>query len=193
MRESVFLPRDLEDKVDRELESGERIEWLQMPVPCFFTPGATVGFLFAIPWTGFAIFWMCGAAGFKIPDFESGMDLFPLFGLPFVLIGLAMLSSPLWVYRGFLRTVYVITNKRAITFQGGRVTTIRSYRPEKLQDVYRTERRDGTGDIIIRRDRWRDSDGDRQSQQLGFFRIRNPREVEQMLRRLAEQVPRPTH
>ena len=30
------------------------------------------------------------ASGFKIPDFKEGFDLFPLFGVPFVLIGLAM-------------------------------------------------------------------------------------------------------
>ena len=131
---------------------------------------------------------MCGASGFKIADFKEGFDLFPLFGIPFVLIGLGMLSSPLWAYRKALQTVYVITDRRAITFDGGWSTTIRSYPPEKLQEIYRKEKRDGSGDVIIARRAWRDSDGDRRSEELGFLRIRDPKEIEQMLRTLAEQA-----
>src|ERR1035441_4253134 len=43
------VPHELRDKVDRELESGEQVQWLQMPVPRYFTPAATAGFLFGIP------------------------------------------------------------------------------------------------------------------------------------------------
>src|SRR2546422_6712934 len=31
------VPHQLREKVDRELESGEHVEWLQMPVPRYFT------------------------------------------------------------------------------------------------------------------------------------------------------------
>ena len=185
MRTNTLVPRPLQDLVDRELESGERVEWMDMPIPRFFTPASTAAFLFAIPWTAFAIFWMCGAAGFKMPDFTKGFDLFPLFGVPFVLIGMAMLSTPVWTYRKSFNTVYMITNRRAVTFEGGRATTIRSYPPDKLQDIFRKERRDGTGDVVIARRAWRDSDGDRHTEELGFLRVRNPQEVEQMLRKLA--------
>ena len=185
MRTNTLVPRPLQDLVDRELESGERVEWMDMPIPRFFTPASTAAFLFAIPWTAFAVFWMCGAAGFKMPDFTKGFDLFPLFGVPFVLIGMAMLSTPVWTYRKSFNTVYMITNRRAVTFEGGRATTIRSYPPDKLQDIFRKERRDGTGDVVIARRAWRDSDGDRHTEELGFLRVRNPQEVEQMLRKLA--------
>jgi hypothetical protein len=40
--------------VDRELESGECVEWIYMPIPRYFTGAATGAFLFAIPWTAFA-------------------------------------------------------------------------------------------------------------------------------------------
>ncbi len=170
MRSDRIIPRRLQEKVDHELESGERIVWIDMPIPRFFTPAATGAFLFGIPWTAFAVFWMCGASGFKIPDFREGFDLFPLFGIPFVLIGFGMLSSPLWAYRKTFKTVYVITDRRAITFDGGWSTTIRSHPPEKLQEIYRKEKRDGSGDVIIACRAWRDSDGEG----LGFSRIRNP-------------------
>ncbi|MGI5869849.1 MAG: hypothetical protein ACOX9C_10465 [Kiritimatiellia bacterium] len=189
MRTNASIPRHLQEKVNREMESGERVEWIDMPIPRFFTPAATGAFLFGIPWTAFAVFWICGACGFELPDFsKGGASFFPLFGVPFVLIGFAMLSSPLWAHRRAFKTVYVITNKRAITFDGGWTTTIRSYPPEKLTEVYRKERRDGTGDVIIDHRAWRDSEGSRQAEDLGFLRVRNPKGVEQMLKKLAEQA-----
>jgi hypothetical protein len=188
------IPQQLDAEVRRELEPGEVIRWIEQPIPRYFTPKAKGFFLFGIPWTAFAIFWTFGAAGFKIPDFSEGMqgfEFFPLFGLPFILIGLGMLSTPLWAYRKALRTMYVITDRRAITFDGGRSMTIRSYPPPKLQDVYRKEKRDGTGDVIISIRAWRDSDGDRQSEELGFLRVRDAKNVERMLKELTEQKPAP--
>src|SRR2546422_9237203 len=86
------VPHQLREKVDRELESGEHVEWLQMPVPRYFTPAATAGFLFGIPWTAFAIFWTAGAAwGTSNVGGPGFFSAFPLFGLPFILIGLGML------------------------------------------------------------------------------------------------------
>ncbi len=106
MRRNLQNPRHLQEKVARELETGEKVEWIDMPVPRFFTPFSTSAFLFAIPWTAFAIFWVCGASGFKIPDFSQGFDLFPLFGVPFILVGLGMLSSPLWAIQKSLQDAF---------------------------------------------------------------------------------------
>ena len=159
-----------------------------MPVPRFFTPLATGTFLFGLPWTAFAIFWTAGAAFATRSSGGAGPPWpFALFGVPFILVGFAMLSSPIWAYRKALTTVYVITDKRAMTFEGGWSTTIRSYPPDRLQEICRRERRDGTGDVLIARRAWRDSDGDRQSEELGFLRIGDPKEVERMLKELAEQ------
>ena len=57
--------------------------------------------------------------------FDGGMDFprdqmpfqlisicFPLFGLPFVLIGLGMLTAPHWAKRKALRTAYAVTDRR---------------------------------------------------------------------------------
>jgi hypothetical protein len=181
------IPHDLREKVDRELDSGEHVMWSQMPVPRYFTPGSTAACLFGIPWTAFAIFWTTGAAwGSSKVENAGFFRAFPLFGVPFILIGFGMLLSPVWAYRKALRTVYVVTNRRAITFDGLRTTTVRSYPPERLKDVYRKERKDGTGDVIIARRAWRDSEGTSQSEELGFLRIRDPKTVEAMLRKLAQ-------
>jgi hypothetical protein len=189
MLSNRHIPPHLQSKVDRELDSGESIEWIEMPIPRFFTPIATGGFLFGIPWTAFAISWTAAAAWGTSRD-GAGVDVgFALFGVPFILVGFCMLSSPIWAYRKALHTVYVITNRRAITFDGGMSMTIRSYTPDRLHDIYRKEKRDGTGDVVIARRAWRDSDGDRQSEELGFFRVRDPKTIESMLRKLAEKGP----
>jgi hypothetical protein len=127
--------------------------------------------------------------GFSLPDLSEGIegsDFFPLFGVPFILIGLGMLSSPLWAYRKALNTVYVITDRRAISIDGGWSTTIRSHNPSGLKEVFRRERKNGLGDVVIAGRAWRDSDGDLHLQEIGFFNIRDAKSVEQMLKDLAE-------
>jgi hypothetical protein len=183
-----MIPMALQDRILRELEPGESVSWSGMPKPVYFNAGTTAAFLFAIPWTAFALFWMAGAARFQIPQFNQGADLFPLFGIPFVLVGFGMLSAPLWHYRSTQHTVYVITDRRAITLDGGWSITIRSYPPEKLNDVFRREHRDGTGDVIISHHAWRDSDGDKQKTELGLMRIADAKDVEHRLKQLAMQA-----
>ena len=185
------IPHDLQEFIRRELHPGETIVWSGAPIHRFFTPPATASFLFGIPWTAFAIFWTVGAGiGTLFTGGLSWFSLFPLFGVPFILIGLGMLSAPLLAYRKSRRSAYVVTDKRAITFEGGKSMTIRSYPPEKLRHIYRTEKRDGSGDVIIKVRSWKDSDGDRQSEELGFLRVRDAREVERRLKDLADKAVR---
>ena len=88
------IPLKLQEIVQRELDRDERVGMKHNAKPKFFSGPAFGFFLFAIPWTAFSVFWMAGAAGFKIPQFKNGEDLFPLFGIPFFLIGIGLLSSP---------------------------------------------------------------------------------------------------
>jgi hypothetical protein len=182
----VSVPVELEERVRRELEVGESIRWMGQPVPRFFAPTTIGAVLFGIPWTAFALFWMCGASGFKLPNFsQGGFAFFPLFGIPFVLIGFGMLSSPLWAYRKALKTVYAITNRRAIAIEGGWTTTVRSFRPDQLKTVYRKERRNGIGDVILGQRVWTDSDNDRRSVDVGFMNVRDAKRVERLVQELA--------
>lgn len=191
MLNKLKIPTQLRQKIDQELTSQESIRWIGQPQPkvSSLIGSSLILFLFAIPWTAFSIFWMYGALGFKIPDLREGFQpqyLFALFGVPFVLVGLGMLASPFWIWRAAFEKVYIITNKRAIAFEGGRITTIRSYTPEQLANVYRRENNDGTGDVVITVRSWRDSDGDERKEDLGFISIPNPKEVETLLKELAQ-------
>jgi len=191
MVNTIHLPGELRRKVENELQPGERIRWIEQPVPHFFTAGSIGAVLFGIPWTSFAIFWMWGVMGFKLPDFREGIQpqhFFALFGVPFVLIGFAMLSTPYWTWQAARETVYLITDQRAISIAGIRSTTIKSYSPDQLQEIHRREKADGTGDVIFWTRKWKDSDGDQRTEDIGFMGIRNPQEVERLLRQLAQSA-----
>ncbi|WP_235908316.1 hypothetical protein [Roseiconus nitratireducens] len=122
-----------------------------------------------------------------MPKFVGWVDLFPLFGVPFLLIGLAMLCYPIQNYRNAFRTCYVLTNRRALTFERewGR-TVIRSLAPRQLTVVYRKQAVDGSGDVIFNAKRWKDSDGASHSEEIGFISIADVRDVERKLKAMVD-------
>ena len=139
--------------------------------------------LFGIPWTAFAVFWMSAAGwGVSHSNAPGPFSFFPLFGLPFVLIGVGMLSSPFWMSRKALRTVYAITDQRAIVFEG-RVfggVNVQSFLPERLTSMSRNERSDGTGDLIFEQFQQPAGSGTT-TVRRGFIAIERVRDVEELI------------
>lgn len=184
------IPPDRRRMIEGKLQSGEKIVWLDQSVPRFFTIRTVPLMLFAIPFTSFAIFWMAGAAGVfnnSMHHTDGLLAYFPLFGIPFLLIGLGMLLSPWWMRRISLNTYYVITNRRAIVFQRGFGMNTRSFTPEQLQVLTKREQPDGSGDIIFNTDLTRQQVAMAGASMNGFFSIRNVKEVEGLLMELAKK------
>ena len=102
------LPKHLQTRIQSELKPGEAVVWAEQPHARKYMRQGFWWWLFFIPWTAFALFWMAGAAGFQFPDFSHGQGLFALFGVPFVLIGLGGLGLPYWLHRNAVNIVYVI-------------------------------------------------------------------------------------
>jgi hypothetical protein len=151
MVDPMTIPSSLREAIVREMGPDEQMRWFGQPRPTTFLLGSLGLVLFGIPWTAFALFWTAGAAGFEVPDLENpGWELlFPLWGLPFIAVGLGMLSSPVWAIRRALRTAYLVTNKRAIIMEGGRSRTVRSIGPESFGNILRREHSTGRGDIVF--------------------------------------------
>lgn len=101
-----------------------------------------------------------------------------------------MLSTPIWAYRNAFKSVYVITDRRGITIVGGFRTTVRSFFPDDLGDMHRSERSDGSGDVIIGRTTRRDSDGDLHRTAYGFLGVADAKATEDRLRVLASSKSR---
>jgi len=157
--------------------------------------------LFGIPWTAFAVFWTYGAAG----GFSSAHShvrgapglffyFFPLWGVPFILVGLGMLSAPYWSWRRARQTCYALTDRRAFILEPGWMGSVRtsSYEPSALGTMSRSERADGSGDLVFDEVVAANSNRGARLQRRGFLGVGNVREVEDrvrstLLRRSASQ------
>src|SRR5690242_9223926 len=120
-----LLSPELEARVQAELAPGEKLVWLGQPRPRRSMLAGLPIVLFGIPWTAFAVFWVALAFGIGANAKRRGaggippwLDLcFPLFGLPFIGIGLGMLSAPYWIRRAAAKTCYAVTDRRAIVWE----------------------------------------------------------------------------
>lgn len=174
------LPENLRARISPELEPGEKIFWMDQPRPATgFSWWLMAPSLFAIPWTGFTLFWIAGAVGIfdkgwaAFQQFDIQRILFGAFGIPFLLVGVGMFLSPLWAgnrrRKAARDTVYLITDRRALilnagylgdsllgSLAGGAVLglgksryLVTSYPPDKLGNIQRIQREDGAGDLAF--------------------------------------------
>jgi hypothetical protein len=81
--------------------------------------------------------------------FTKGFTVFPLFGLPFLLIGLGIVLAPLWAFLKGSSTVYAVTNQRIMIITGTTNRSVKSYTPADIVSVEHRERPDGSGDIVL--------------------------------------------
>lgn len=140
----------LEQALKRELTRGERLKWQGKQLRRVNKTGFGI-YLFAIPWTAFSLFWMAMASGFGSAGGGDGFlsMAFPLFGLPFVLIGLAMFASPLWPLFVAQKTIFAVTDKRVIRLRLGNSLKVEDVSPEQIGRISKKELSDGTGTITI--------------------------------------------
>jgi hypothetical protein len=137
------------------LSPGEKVLWSgQPPRGLLILRRAD---LFIIPffvfWTGFACFWelsvlaifLSGGANVAGPGI-----CMPLFGLPFVAIGLFMLGGR---FVGDVlarrRTFYALTDRRVLLVTGLRGQIVTAVPLEKIDNIGMTVHRNGTGTLVF--------------------------------------------
>jgi hypothetical protein len=149
-------PNDAQLRAQSELQSGESLYWTGTADPTRTAISALPAAIFGIPFAGFALFWMNTA--FHATDsmhkssnnaLTKSFTVFPIFGLPFLLIGLGIVLAPLWAYLKGRSTVYAVTNQRIMVITGGNSRSVKSYTPADIVGVEHRERPDGSGDIVI--------------------------------------------
>jgi hypothetical protein len=177
--------------LERELHSGERVIWSQQPRPTALARKSSTTFLFGIPFFAFAVFWTIGASGglgFTKTKNGSFPSWFPiLWGSMFIIVGACLLLSPVWAYWRALRTVYAITDQRAILIVAPWRHTIHSFVGQHLVDIHRVEDDNGRGDIVFHREARSGKRGD-SYYDVGFLGIERVREVEDSLRELCAKT-----
>jgi hypothetical protein len=181
------LPDRLKQAVADELQPGEAVRWAGRPDPARFARRSWAVAAFGVFWLAFGVFWMAMTAGMLNggPGGVIGV-VFPLFGLPVLLVGVGLITSPLWIYRVGLHTVYLVTDRRAVLIRTllGHLH-VNSYGPADLTSLTRVERADGSGDVLFARTAYRDADGYRRTRAVGFHAVPDVRRVEGLLRDLA--------
>lgn len=133
-----------------ELREGENVVWQGMKL-ARIEPKAFGIYLFAIPWTVFALFWTAMAAwGTSAMGAPNLIDwAFPLFGTPFILIGIGMLATPFvpLLQRG--RILFAVTPQRVLKLSLGRDLTVNSVPASRIGDIVRSESADGSGSVEL--------------------------------------------
>ncbi len=177
-------------RIARELDDREQLIWAGTPDAALMGRRALPILLFGIPWTAFSVFWILGASGVLFGRIGGGAQIiqivFALFGVPFVLVGFAMLSAPIWARRSAKKTLYALTDRRCIIWQHAlRTTTIKSYGPDDLENMSRVERKNGSGDVIFVKSiriRERGGSSDTVTTPEGFMAVDDARTLERLIR-----------
>jgi len=175
MTNYYILSNEEQRLINQELNIGERVIWADKPILGSLFLKSFAIYLFAIPWTVFSLFWMYGAG-------KEGIAII-LFGTPFVLVGFFMLISPFVKKNEEKRTIYIVTNQRAIIYKYGRKIKVKSFFPYQLMNIERHQKENGTGNIIFAHEVSYDSDGDRSTTQVGFIGIKDVKKVEDIMNR----------
>ncbi|HLZ90868.1 MAG TPA: PH domain-containing protein [Candidatus Acidoferrum sp.] len=149
-------PNDAQLRAQSELQSGESLYWTGVADPRRAALAALPATIFGIPFAGFAFFWASQAyhATSSLTRqsnnaFAKGFAVFPVFGLPFLFVGLGIVLAPLWAFLKGGNTVYAVTNQRVMVITGSGTRSVKSIVPADIVSVDHRERPDGSGDIAI--------------------------------------------
>jgi hypothetical protein len=150
-------PTDAQQRAQSELQSGESLVWNGTADPSRAAISSLPAMIFGIPFAGFALFWISQAyhatsamsRSAHNNAFVKGFSVFPLFGIPFLLVGGFVILTPLWNYLKARSTVYAVTNQRVMVITGTASRSVKSYTSADIASVEHRERPDGSGDIII--------------------------------------------
>ena len=165
--------------ITRELHDGEELVWHDRPSPGTVARAWIFLSFFGLFFFGFSIFWIVGAA-------QSGDPLFPLFGIPFVLIGFSLVSAPLWQMFVAKGTLYAITDKRVLILLSFPWKKIISFYADDLDELERKWMKgNGTGTVIFAK---RKSSGRHPDSRpdWGFFGVGDAKRVEGEIMKLKE-------
>jgi hypothetical protein len=118
-------------KLQGRLDQGERVLWTGRPQQgLLLRRGDWFGIPFSLLWCGFAVFWESQVLAGNAPWF------FALWGIPFILIGVYLVLGRFvidaWQRQ---RTVYAVTDRRALILGGLRTPSLKSLDIEGLTDI----------------------------------------------------------
>lgn len=127
----------------RQLAPGERLIWSGSPKTLHGPRGANR--VFAVFFLGFACIWELGALQALTVGAGLFGIVFPLFGVPFILVGLKLLFPQLGGPKPE-EIVYAVTDQRVLVVTRNRVS---AWDRNSIQSLEKRYYRDGTGDLVL--------------------------------------------
>lgn len=184
--------------VEQQLTPDEETLLVCKPATTLWKPGYAYRTFFATLWNGF-LFGILGMLFINHITLEKIIEkpailLLFLGMLPFYLIGIGFIISPWWERENDRRTVYVLTNRRAIVLRPSmirrRPTCRRFLLTHNLIKEVR-EYRKGRGDIVMDYDEHHGRNGTT-LMPTGFLHVDNVRELEYRIHQYLPDAPPPT-
>lgn len=170
------LPDELRQRVEGELAPDEWIRWVGQPRARRQIWDTLLLTLFGIPLILMSMLIVVGPEG----NVSRTLALLPF------LAGLGVLCTPLWAIRRSRRTVYLLTDRRAVILRVETRLLVQSFAPTSLQRVQCRAFRSGYGDLLFRLGDAASGYTETSSAEIpGFRSIRDVRRVESVVRRLA--------
>ena len=136
----------LDERMRQQLDRGERLIWSGMPKQgVMFRPSDAFAVPFSLMWGGFAIFWEA-----SVLRIGTAPGFFVLWGIPFVAVGLYLIAGRFF-YDAFCRarTLYGVTNQRALIISGIWQRNTQSIFLEGLTNINLREAGSGSGTITF--------------------------------------------
>lgn len=177
------LPNAWVRKLALEKQSDEEIIWVARPTESY---GRTEQAAWV---TGVALLFLLAAQfGDAFSEFapqEWGNWFLPVISLiTFTFLALFVWLGPRW---NSSRTLYVLTNQRAMLMRFGVFFRIRTFLLKDIRKFTRFELEDGNGDLVFERFSLKDEDGNLKTGENGFYGIAEVRQVEKILQAVIDQ------
>ncbi len=189
-----YIPGSRRHRLDlalsQELRAGERVIWRAEQLGVL-NPTHFAMYVFAVPWTAFSLLWTTLAASgvSSMQGIGGGAVLawaFPMFGLPFIAVGIGMMAMPFrpWWERG--KVLYAITDQRVLKLRLGRHLNVETCPKERVGAHDRTENNNGAGTLKLAVAIGRDSDGDRMTEHFVIGPVADIRGAQRTLNQLVD-------
>lgn len=137
------------DLIAAELVPGESVVWQQAPAPGARVRGTVFTRIFGLFWLMFSLVWEAVAltASFAGGGFAI---IFPIFGLPFVGIGIWLVFlMPGRQSRQLSSTLYAVTDRRLMILNAYPQRTVRAMPLEAIRSMTKRMNRSGSGDLYF--------------------------------------------
>jgi hypothetical protein len=133
-----------------EMRPQERLIWADRPIARVRGAQALGRIAFGILFGGFAAFWTSAA---WVMTRGVSNDLFgvffPLFGIPFIVVGGGIVVAGARSWRDGGAIVYALSDERVLIITGGQKRTVRSLDLKAIRGVERADGAGGSGTITL--------------------------------------------